>query len=1103
MSESAFARVRERVAQQRAARAAAKTDIDTLLRPCPASQPQLFVVPVRYALAEHALEHRACPMAEAYVSRPLAARRLRTGFVYVWHHQGPLQRYAVAGDGLLLEQPLLAPADLVNEGSLTGLALDKHEEAWMCFTEYPIGPAQCKRLSERAVREQHMRRIDLRKIANTLEAPHCPPFDDAEQIIGELEPAVCTRTKAVDHQRNGEANRQNANKLRQRLVTNPSDENVKAYSDAEVSYEEGRQASELSPEINAESPAPGEWSAVPWDSKDAARWTEKVHQQADPLYPVFACLDDELGLLRDINHEQEKLQADHQRWQQGHAIRLQTGGFIRSLLEESASEAAGFLSYRYREQNIQLSKAQGETLLQAHHQLAELFWEESTINQERGHRYSQKEADAELNRVWQKKSQCLQPVRAFIPPELHNEIEAVVREYRAESVENLSKRNGPEVEDYIDLSAMNTWLDETAPAHFEQLRTRQDLLLTDRGRLLYEHYRATWFIDHEHTPTWRWLNELAMACLSAQCDTQAGVEQYAAYVRSNSPGILRQLVYAWSPNLEGGLVVTSRMGELATALAMENREQAIAALHKVLAPISKAVLYELGSMSGPEESVFSLLLKRLGSAFLLLGKDSTETLHPAWASILVMARLSGDSAIRWVTEGNQRILRFVGGTGEALSEWTQRTGQAIGLGKVDAIRSPAMIKNSGGVLPLAVMVLNLLNAQRYLGQLQAVPRPDEQRIHDTAAAAAYAGAALTAVVDSQIRKGLGIKAINLGNSSFAVMTLFGAVIGGLSAYAALSEFASLQVQLGDTLSFDPWLQTRKYVAGGLVATYGLQALVGAAFTIKAIFGVISVEAAIAGYLLWMGPISVLIAGLGVLYLITWLFQKTPLQTFLSNCCWSKSRALKSAPIAQGLQHEELESLFSILYSPRLSFTSENHRITPINSHSGVSYVSTIDSLTIDLPCAQQDGIYLEIAMIGYSVDKEAIAGQNIGLVMRTQHPPKVWSDVVLDWITKSHCDWIPFPEGRGLRLSGKFSGSKDLTSPTKACVRIRYQTPLTALLGEKFFIGGESGITYTLSYEHGVIKLRNESNEILDNAKKCTLADGSQRSTYITPRIQL
>lgn len=56
------------------------------------------------------------------------------------------------------------------------------------------------------------------------------------------------------------------------------------------------------------------------------------------------------------------------------------------------------------------------------------------------------------------------PVREFIPAHLHTEVEALVRDYRASKVANLENRFVSEkVEQYIDLPAMNTWLDHTAP----------------------------------------------------------------------------------------------------------------------------------------------------------------------------------------------------------------------------------------------------------------------------------------------------------------------------------------------------------------------------------------------------------------------------------------------------------------------------------------------------------------------------------------------------------------------------------------------------------------------------------------------------------------
>ncbi|MDD1979881.1 hypothetical protein, partial [Pseudomonas tussilaginis] len=86
------------------------------------------------------------------------------------------------------------------------------------------------------------------------------------------------------------------------------------------------------------------------------------------------------------------------------------------------------------------------------------------------------------------------------------------------------------------------------------------------------------------------------------------------------------------------------------------------------------------------------------------------------------------------------------------------------------------------------------------------------------------GAALTAVVDNQVR--LGLKKDRFLISSFAAptLTLFGAVIGGLSAYAALKEFKSLQIQLESSqVRVDPWLEMRQTIVSGQITVYGTQA----------------------------------------------------------------------------------------------------------------------------------------------------------------------------------------------------------------------------------------------------------------------------------------
>ncbi|PWB30460.1 hypothetical protein DCO48_20575 [Pseudomonas sp. SDI] len=447
-------------------------------------------------------------------------------------------------------------------------------------------------------------------------------------------------------------------------------------------------------------------------------------------------------------------------------------------------------------------------------------------------------------------------------------------------------------------------------------------------------------------------------------------------------------------------------------------------------------------------------------------------------------------------------MRFVGGAGQALGEWTQRTAMGIKLGKVANITNAPIVQNSGGVLPLVVMVLNLLNARKSLLQLQVVERPDKQRVYDAASTALYAGAALTAVLDNQVRKAIGRNSFSVRSLTTPYMAMFGALIGGLSTVAGLVELESLRIQLESATSVDPWLNMRRKAVGGLVVAYAAQTLAGVYWTIRALAGLSTVSAAIAGYTLWMGPVLIVIAGLGVLYFITWLFQQTPLQNFLANCCWSKNRAQVLKPIAAQDQRVELERLIGILYVPRVSFTSSTHVVSSPMLPRNIAAVSTVDALTIDLPGAEPDKIHMEVAMIGYVIDQEALDGQAAGALPVTSQPPRKWVDVVPGWLDKSRCDWIPVGEGHGLRLAGNFPTTRNLSNPTKIVLRVRYKTPFVALLGEECFVGGKSGLTFTLNYSNGVLSIRDEMPEGTGYQTNYVLSQEGVCSAYLLPRVK-
>ncbi|MDZ3827232.1 toxin VasX [Pseudomonas monsensis] len=1087
MSAEKLAMVDEAAQAERAAKAQPHVDINGLVHPCPASQPELFVVPVRYALAHEKSEHVCCVPAIAPESRPMAARRLRAGFVYLWQHQGPLKRFAVSPQGLLQEQALDAAATPILDATLTGLALQKIHDAWMLYSEFPLNAEHCQSLSDSsAKRSQHMRHIALRTVADELQAPHCPPLQKADEVMAELLPDSYARSMKADQQKNAE----DTDALGAMLLANPTPTNIKAYTDARHRIRERHKVLDQYPDASDE--PPGEWSAEPWDGQGTRDWLENAKAQREGLFAVFACLDDDLGVLRDINHEQEWLETGHEKWLGENNLRLSIGGFVRSLISEDGAELAGNLSYRYKDRDISLTPEQGQIMLDTQDRLNEVLRVE-TRDRQFGGRPTQAEAAARDARI----AAIVGPVRAFIPADLYYEAEAVVREYRAQKHANLNSHAfSAKVGEYIDLDAMNTWFTDTAAAHYQQLEQRHTALFADRGVYLKRSVSGTWFVDYDDLETRQWLTELATGCLTAQCIRAQGAEQYADYVRTADGGALRQLFHAWTPSLEAAVNNASRLGELMAALSADN----LSATHQALAPLSVAVLDHIASMARDAGSQWSVLVNRLGAALLLLKGD--KGFSASWMSIFLAARLGGESRLQFVTEGVRPAWKLLGQRAEALDEWVSKTGKAIGVGRVERIVNSPVVVNSGGVVPLAALLLNVVNVQNYLREAGVLEGMEARRVNETVSASLYGAAALVAVVDSQVRMGLGVKEFGRGRSIAPTLTLFGGVIGGLSAGAAYQEFRSLQKRFENSQSqTDPWLQMRQIAVGGQVTAFSAQAILGASYTMRALAGSITAEVAILRYTLYMGPLNWIIAGLGLLYLTAWIFEKTPLQNFLNNCCWSKARANDLEPIAPKAQQDELDRLYLILYTPRVTMQSSSDP-APDNGRSGLAFVSAINSLTIDLPGAEPDSVYLELSMVGDPVDTQGYRHLIKNSPTNGYKAPRPWRDMTPHWLASSRCEWIPCKEGQGLRLSGAFNKLSNVlgTPPSTVSLRLRYRTPLTAILGARSFIGGERGLAFTLNDSTGVIALRNDPTPEIDRVPNYPLGEDHPGATYLQPK---
>lgn len=1080
-------RTLEKIRNLAAADQAAKSqfgseELSSPVATCPARQPDIFVVPCRYAMAEQGAEHAdfapPCPTQ----SHPMALRRLRAGYVYLWQADGPLQRYAVAADGLLLEQPLTQPHAALTTGALAGIALKKNADAWMLYSEMPLGQAACDRLKRSDERRQRMRQIGLPQIAKTLSAKHCPPLAKAPALIAELMPNVRDRTLAHDFQENGAKYRAGTEALGEAMFATPTADNVKAYvASLEWLQKLEGVAGKQPPGQPVEEP--GSWSASPWALRPAQAWLDAALQQAGPLYGVFAALDDDLGVLRDINHEQNKAEADHEEWVADNSLRQTVGSFVRSLLSEHGGEVANLLTYRYREHTLQLTPEQGDTLLDCQKQLSSLLAEETNINQQRGRQYGHTQANAMLARVHSQREAALSKVRTLIPSVLHREVLQVVHEYHQEKVSaHQGGQGATKVGDYIDLKRMNHWLDHEAPHHFEQVEARHKLLYTDRKTYLHRSERGTWFVDQSSEAHLQWLESLTVACLSAQCSRSEGAKQFSDYVSSDDPGLLRLVFQAWSPSLEAAVNNTSRLNELITALSLENLADTRAAIARVLDPDT---LRTIERLAGNLEGAWTATLTRLGASLIQTRKGTALPI-----GLFIVLRLGEDTRLLRGLENGVAVWRLVGQKADALAQWTRTTAQAIALGRVGAIVNAPVVKASGGLLPLAALVVNALNAGSYAGQADLIEGSDAQRQAESVSAYLYAGAALGAVVQNWMILGKGINEMSarlpFGHSVTAPMlTLFGGIVGWLSARAALSELKSLQIQIDSAQSsIDPWLKIKQLAVTGQVSVFGTQALLGLGLTGLRLSNKIPTTTAIRLFRLGMGPMNLLLLALGALYLIAWLRQASPMQNYLRKCCWSHGRAGDNKPITPQTQLDELNELMLLLYQPRLSVETRYLHIH--GSLDDTIVQSGINRLIIDLPGAAPTAAQIDLAMSGNPTPSSVSFGTS---------PRGTPTDLGATWLKTSQCSWIPVDAGQGLRLSGQFQ-----VPLTRLSIRLCYLSPVALLANDGAVIGGERGLVYTLSPDDEIITLRSGEDIPELNGASIYRLGPNQNSSYLTPK---
>ncbi|NRH29972.1 hypothetical protein FEZ62_20350 [Pseudomonas sp. MS19] len=247
----------------------------------------------------------------------------------------------------------------------------------------------------------------------------------------------------------------------------------------------------------------------------------------------------------------------------------------------------------------------------------------------------------------------------------------------------------------------------------------------------------------------------------------------------------------------------------------------------------------------------------------------------------------------------------------------------------------------------------------------------------------------------------------------------------------------------------------------------------------------AVVTAISRYRLGMGPINLLLLGLGVSYFYAWWKQATPVQRFLAGCCWSRLRTIKYEIITPNEQVSELEELLNLLYTPRVSIET---------SGSLLGSSSYISQLSIDLPSAVPTTARLAFALAGNPVYMPASHGQSLfggGRMI----------DIGAQWLSTSECTWIPADEGQGLRLTGPFL-INDLfgSQPSKVSMRLGYHSPIATLAGVEPIVGGIHGLAFTVDSDGEIIELR--STELPSELIQATIhpLGNAECSIYLQPK---
>ncbi|AQZ94254.1 toxin VasX [Halopseudomonas phragmitis] len=1012
--------------------------LDSPVAGCPARDDEICIVPARYALAEFQAEDPCIAPVCTPQSHPMALRQLRPGYLYLWQSDEGLRRFAVANDGLLQEQDLASTATLPAQGALAGLVLPKVAEVWLAYTEIPLPVETCQLLAEsQALRAERMRRISLPAVARELEIQHCPALERAEQLVAELMPGVQEMLKAHEYRTQGDSHRQDIDALGQRMMENPTPERVQAYVSSVSWLHELEQSAANSPEQGKY--PPGYWSSMPWQVAQVQGWIRQANADAGGLYAVLVAVDDTLGMLRDFNHEQGKVSEIEAEWGEANGHKGLMAGFINSLRSEDGAELAGLINYRYRDHEIQLTREQGEQLLEAQHRLKPIIDRETELN-----RYGQSGTETARGIIQAQQEEILAPIRSFIPADLHGHVRGVVMNYSAAKARNMTgDRAGAQVAERVRLDDMERWTTQVAEPHRAWVASRRQPLFNDTGLVLGLHQQGSWFVDYSQASHCDWLSELALNTLSELCTAGPGVMIATDLLRNPTPDRpLSLLASAFTPELADFVAGSKRLTEIEAVLTADNAELAGKLLER-LAGLDK--LNWLQGLGGPDGNDWGRAVGRLGAAFVEL-----EAAHLKGAaalplaiqyfpkqllSLMLVLKVSADMALEALRAG----YRLSGPLGQAVWDWASEAARKLRLGLAARLARVEAVNAYGGALSLVALLLHGVNLV-ILKDQGTWREHDDVRQMEYLSTALNTAAALSAVI-LNVANTREMLEISVRRARLPLVTMLGFVTGTFAMLAGVADLRQLSAEQKKEHSdwgADEWGRLLRFSGQtALATTYGA---LGGYATYMFLSGRWDSFRATTWFTRGIGFVGWGVLLVEVLYFV-WRrhTHRTDMQRFLEQCCWGTQRRWTDSPDDQ---RQEFQALIDMLFMPQLGVQTMVTSRQIGNSGNRHTLGSRIDSLTLLLPGAVPDTTRL-------------------GIKLAAVTPGGVPEDITDSWVNSVTCEWLPIQQGMGLKLSGSLA---DLAESQHLEVRVLYHSPLAMLTGtldeRNPVVGGRMGMRY-------------------------------------------